>query len=106
MQTECKYHGLPAIAALFCTAVMAWGFPCTAFAANASASVGKTGSMSAIYGVLLAISCLLFLGYCFLVKKKTVWFLLLYISVCVVNGGYLGLSLAKDLDGAEKQDTK
>ena len=72
---------------------------CTAYAADAAGS-GKSSNLSVIYGALLALSFLLFVGYCFLVKKKTVWFLLLYISVFVVNGGYLALSLAKNLDSA------
>ena len=88
------------ISTLLCAAVLTCVFPCTAFAADAAAASGKTGNMSIIYGVLFALSFLLFLGYCFLVKKKNIWFVLLYISVFVVNGGYLGLSLAKDLNGA------
>ena len=86
--------------AFFCTMALPWVLPCTAFAADASAPGGKTGNMSIIYGIFFALSFLLFLAYCFQVKKKTVWFVLLYISVFVVNGGYLGLSLASDLNGA------
>ena len=56
--------------------------------------------MSIVYGILFGLSFLLFLGYCAHVKKKTLWFVLLYISVFVVNGGYLALSLARDLYGA------
>lgn len=82
---------------LFCAALLLWGSSCPALAANAG---GTSGNMSVIYGILLILSGFLFLGYCFQVKKKTVWFVLLYIAVFVVNGGYLGLSLAKDLDGA------
>ena len=88
------------VSALFCVVLSLCTLPCTAFAANAAASVGKTGNMSIIYGILFALSFLLLLGYCFLVKQKTIWLVLLYISVFVVNGGYLGLSLAKDLEGA------
>ena len=88
------------VSALFCVVLSLCTLPCTAFAANAVASVGKTGNMSIIYGILFALSFLLLLGYCFLVKQKTIWLVLLYISVFVVNGGYLGLSLAKDLEGA------
>lgn len=88
------------VSALFCVVLSLCTLPCTAFAANAAASVEKTGNMSIIYGILFALSFLLLLGYCFLVKQKTIWLVLLYISVFVVNGGYLGLSLAKDLEGA------
>lgn len=93
-------HSSQRITAFFWAAVLPWILSCTAFAASASPSGEKTGNMSVIYGVLFTLSLLLFLGYCFLVKQKSVWFMLLYISVFVVNGGYLGLSLAKDLNGA------
>lgn len=76
-----------------------WATPCTAFAAG-TATVGKTGNMSLFYGILFALSFLLLLGYCFQVKKKTVWFVLLYLAVFVVNGGYLAISLANDLESA------
>jgi len=84
----------------FCTTLLTWSFSCPALAADISAAGGKAGNMSVIYGVLFALSLLLLLGYCVHVKRKTVWFVLLYISVFVVNGGYLGLSLAGDLEGA------
>ena len=96
-----RHHAARILAAFSCITVLSLYFPfCTALAANASAASSKTGNMSIIYGVLFALSILLFGGYCFLVKKKNVWFVLLYISVLVVNGGYLGGSLAQDLDGA------
>lgn len=100
MQLRSRNHILSLFAALFCAVALLWCLPGTAFAAGASAAGEKTGNMSVIYGVLFALSFLLFLGYCFLVKHKTVWFVLLYIAVCVVNGGYLALSLARDLHGA------
>ena len=72
-----------------------------AYAANASAAAAvKTFNISVIYGAVFALSALLFFGCCFLVKKKSFWLLLLYISVFIVNGGYFFLSLANDLDSA------
>ncbi|MBR6653928.1 MAG: hypothetical protein IKL27_04245 [Oscillospiraceae bacterium] len=72
-----------------------------AYAANAPASAaGKTFNISIIYGTVFALSALLFFGCCFLVKRKNLWILLLYISVFIVNGGYLALSLARDLNSA------
>ncbi len=100
MQPHNNTHISRMLAAFFCTAALSLLLPSTAYAANASAASGKTGNMSIIYGVLFGLSFLLFLGYCFFVKKKSIWFVLLYIAVFVVNGGYLALSLARDLDGA------
>ena len=100
MQLRNSNHITHLFAAFFCTAALSLLLPCTAYAANASAAGGKAGNMSIIYGVRFGLSFLLFWGYCFFVKKKTVWFVLLYIAVFVVNGGYLALSLAKNLDGA------
>jgi len=71
-----------------------------AAAASVGAAGAKIGSMSVIYGVVFALSGLLLAGYLLFVKKKTVWFILLYLSVFIVNGGYFMLSVAQDLDGA------
>ena len=87
-------------AAFFCALMLLCIFPCTVFAADDPLYAGKTGNMSVIYGILCVLSLLLFLGYCFLVKEKNFWFILLYTAVFVVNSGYLALSLARDLDGA------
>ena len=99
MQLQCRSRMAPLFKACLCLAVCLALVPGTARAATASA-VGQPVNVSVIYGVLFALSFLLLLGYCFLVKKKSVWFVLLYISVFVVNGGYLGGSLAQDLQGA------
>ena len=45
-------------------------------------------------------SFLLLIGYICLIKKKNVWFLLLFSSVFVVNLGYLCLSLSGSLESA------
>ena len=60
----------------------------------------KTMNMTFVYGVITAISLLLAIGYGALVKKKETWLLLLFISVVVVNFGYLSLSLSKTLEEA------
>ena len=51
----------------------------------------------ALYGIIFVLSLLLPVGYLFLVKKKQEehWLLILFLSVCVVNLGYLLLSLSK-----------
>lgn len=100
MQMSGRKHMIHLITALLCVASLPWMLPCAAYAASSSAAGGKAGSMSIVYGILFGLSFLLFLGYCAHVKKKTLWFVLLYISVFVVNGGYLALSLARDLYGA------
>lgn len=56
--------------------------------------------MTVAYGVMAALALLLLLGYCVLLRKKEFWLLLLYISVTVVNAGYLMLSLSKSLSFA------
>lgn len=53
--------------------------------------------MSIVYGILMAISFLLLLGYCFLLKQKEPWLLFLYICVAVINLGYFMLSRAQDV---------
>lgn len=60
----------------------------------------KAASMSVIYGVTALISLLLLIGYSIFIKKKELWFTLLFISVFVVNTGYFALSVSKTLEGA------
>lgn len=56
--------------------------------------------MSIIYGIIAIVSLLLFIGYCCLVKKRDIWMLLLFISVFVVNAGYLSISISKTVEEA------
>lgn len=60
----------------------------------------KSANMSAIYIVTSILASALLLGYCFLVKKKELWFLILFSAVTVVNVGYLSLSLSNTLEEA------
>ncbi len=60
----------------------------------------KTMNMSFAYGVITAISLLLAIGYGALVKEKETWLLLLFISVVIVNFGYLSQSISKTLEEA------
>lgn len=57
-------------------------------------------NMAIIYGVITVLSLLLFLGYCCIVQKKDTWFVLLYISVFVVNLGYFALAISTTLGEA------
>ncbi len=60
----------------------------------------KAGSIGIVYAIMAVCSFLLLLGYCFLVRKKDAWFLLLFASVLVVNIGYYCLSTSKTLEEA------
>lgn len=55
-----------------------------------------------LYSIILALSLLLPFGYYFFVRKKQNehWLFILYLSVCVVNLGYLLLSLSKTVEFA------
>jgi len=56
--------------------------------------------MSIAYAVMFVISIALLVGYCFIVRKKDFWLLLLFISVAVVNLGYFMLSRSKTVEFA------
>ena len=58
--------------------------------------------MTIAYGVIFALSLLLPIGYYLFVRKSQndSWLLVLYLSVCVVNLGYLLLSLSKTVEFA------
>lgn len=60
----------------------------------------KNTSMAAIYLATTLFSLLLLVGYCAIIKKKNIWFLLLFSSVLIVNLGYLSLSVSKTLEEA------
>ena len=60
----------------------------------------KDASLSIIYGGTAILSLLLLIGYCCLVHKKTVWFLLLFSSVLMTNTGYVLLSVSSCLEMA------
>lgn len=61
---------------------------------------GKATSMSIIYLATTILSLLLLLGYFIFVKKKEIWFVVLFTSVFVVNAGYFSLSISNTLNGA------
>ena len=53
--------------------------------------------MCAIYFIMFAISVVLLAVYCVFVRKKDIWFLLLFICVVIVNLGYLLMAYSKTL---------
>lgn len=72
-----------------------------AFALSGCSAVGdKSTSMSIIYGATTVLSLLLLISYCCFIKKREIWFLLLFASVFVVNVGYFTLSVSKTLEEA------
>ncbi len=73
----------------------------TLFLITGCQPIGEKGAtISSIYGVTTIFSFLLLLGYFFSIKKKNLWFIVLFISVFVVNSGYLWLSVSKTLQEA------
>ena len=59
------------------------------------ASIGeKAASMSLIYGVAAALSLILLVIYCSTVKKRDPWYVLLFVSIAVVNIGYFALAIS------------
>lgn len=60
----------------------------------------KTASISVIYAVTSILSLILLIGYCCFIKKKEIWFLLLFASVFVVNTGYFTLSVSNTVSEA------
>ena len=58
--------------------------------------------MITAYSITFALAIILFIGYFFIVykKQKDVWLLILYICVCLVNLGYLLLSVSKNVEFA------
>lgn len=60
----------------------------------------KTVNISFLYGITVIFSLILLIAYCTMVKKRDLWFVLLYTAVLVVNIGYFALSISKTLGEA------
>ena len=60
----------------------------------------KGVGLTAVYGVMAALALLLLIGYCVFFPKKEPWFLLLFVSIAVVNSGYLALAASRNLGEA------
>lgn len=65
-----------------------------------SATNDKPASVSIIYGVCTVLSLILLVIYCYAIRQKETWFLLLFCAIFVANIGYLSLSVAKNLEEA------
>lgn len=72
----------------------------TAFTGCAGDVTSKTASISVIYGITAAISLIILITYCAFIKQIHPWYLLLLISVFVVNTGYFCLSTSNGLQEA------
>ena len=60
----------------------------------------KTANVSIIYGTCAVLSLVLLVIYCYAIRQKETWFLLLFCAIFVANIGYLSLSIAKNLEEA------
>lgn len=60
----------------------------------------KSVSLLSVYAATALLALLLLAAYCALVKKKDIWFLLLFVSVFIVNAGYLSLAISKSVEEA------
>lgn len=61
---------------------------------------GKNLGLPAVYAVAAGISLLLMICYCWTIRKKEVWFFLLFTSVFIVNSGYFALTISGALEEA------
>ncbi|MBR4286695.1 MAG: hypothetical protein IKT55_03190 [Clostridia bacterium] len=60
----------------------------------------KTGSLLIIYIVTTVFSFVMLVGYFIISKKKSLWFIVLYTSIFIVNVGYLCISLSGNVTEA------
>lgn len=56
--------------------------------------------MAIAYGLMLLIAIVLFIVYCLVIKKKEKWLTVFFASICIVQLGYLLLSIANTVDSA------
>ena len=64
-------------------------------------SIGdKSASLSIVYGVMAFFALVMLAIYCLLIRKKDLWFLVLFIAIGIVNCGYFFLSVSSRLSVA------
>lgn len=56
--------------------------------------------MTLAYGLMLLIAITLLTVYCLVIKKKEKWLIVFYVSICIVQIGYLFLSISKEVEFA------
>lgn len=56
--------------------------------------------MTALYGIIFAVSLVMIAVYCYVDRKREIWLFLLFISVAVCDLGYFLMSMAKNLEFA------
>ena len=56
--------------------------------------------MALAYGLMLLIAIILLIVYCLVIKKKEKWLIVLYVSICIVQTGYLFLSISETVETA------
>lgn len=54
--------------------------------------------MALAYGLMLLISIVLLIIYCLVIKKKEKWLIVFYVSICIVQIGYLLVSISKTVE--------
>lgn len=74
--------------------------PLVALLSGCSGVGDKSMEMSIIYAVAAILSLALLIGYCTLIRKRMLWFVVLFASVFVVNVGYFALSVSDTLQAA------
>ena len=82
----------------FASAYLLLFMPC--FLTGCNVIGQKNMSISVIYGVLTIIALLLLMVYGLVIREKDIWFLLLSVSIVIVNIGYFALSISKTLEEA------
>ena len=70
------------------------------FLAGCGPTGEKAASIAVVYGVSAILSLLLLVGYCRIARKRDSWYLLLFVSVLIVNIGYFALAISQSLDEA------
>ncbi len=71
------------------------------FSLSGCVAIGdKSASLTIIYGAAAVLSLLLMIGYCCLMPKKNVWFIVMFSAISVVNIGYFCLAISSSLSKA------
>jgi DNA-binding CsgD family transcriptional regulator len=75
-------------------------FSITAFLTSCGPIGDKAANLNSIYGITTFLSFIILLTYCIRQKQKDKWYLLLFISIFIVNIGYFALGTSQTLKSA------
>ena len=82
------------------SAIPLYGFVLMLLLSGCAGIGEKSASLTIIYASATVLALLLMVGYCCLIRKKNIWFIVMFSAISVVNIGYFCLAVSSSLSEA------